>query len=75
MALRIQLRAYKIIQKYSAASDTIVNGVLNNLAEQITKVASVTKGTYDNQVLESKHEEKIKDNGYSQNCSLVRKAE
>ena len=41
----------KIIkQKFPSASDAIINGVLDNLAAQITRVASVTRGTYDNPV-------------------------
>ena len=39
-----------IRQKFPSANDAIINGVLNNLAAQITRVSSVTKGTYDNPV-------------------------
>lgn len=39
-----------IKQKFPSASDTIISGVLENLAAQITNVASVTRGTYDNPV-------------------------
>ena len=42
----------KIIKQkyYPAANDAIVNGVFAKLAAQITKVASITKGHYDNPV-------------------------
>jgi hypothetical protein len=41
----------KIIkQKFPSVSDAIITGVLDSLAAQITKVASITKGAYHNPV-------------------------
>jgi len=37
-----------IKQKYPDASSAIIMGVINTLAGQITKVASITKNTWDN---------------------------
>ena len=37
-----------IKQKFPSASEARTNGVLSDLAAQINKVASITKGTYDN---------------------------
>jgi hypothetical protein len=39
-----------IRQKFPSANDVIINAVLNNLAAQIARVASVTRGTYDKPV-------------------------